>query len=229
MLALFTPWRSGYDLKPKDKSWDDVFVSSRFKPGHKLIMQNMNVKYECLDAHDDFFLQCCNNAQQQGFFSMSNLHITEQMMDEIDKDNTFEVNMDFEPMITNCIGRKTAKWEYDKGVIEEIMTNSDWLNNLFDNSTYFTVSTMVQPTFNLDASKWRAKVNEKKAEINALSKQSLSNNTIHTCSTNEEILKQSCANSSEPIVKIVNQSYLYILYCTVKKCLCKRYCYYTRI
>ena len=50
MLSLFAPWRTGLDLKLQVSTWDDAFGAFGFKPGHRSIMQNMNVRYECLDA-----------------------------------------------------------------------------------------------------------------------------------------------------------------------------------
>ena len=162
MLTLFAPWRTGYDLKPHNKTWDVAFIAFNFKQGHKIIMQNFNVKYECLDAHDDFSLQRRNNSHEQGFVPMSKLAILERLINEMEEDNGFEGDIDFEPMLTNFIGRKTAKWEYDKGVVEEIMTNSGWLKELPTSSVapYITLPDRVQPAYSLDASKWRAKVNE---------------------------------------------------------------------
>ncbi|KAF8223203.1 hypothetical protein L208DRAFT_1518717 [Tricholoma matsutake] len=57
MLTLFKPWRSGLDLKTKENSWDDAFESYQFLLCQLHVMRNMNLQYECLDAHDDFHAQ----------------------------------------------------------------------------------------------------------------------------------------------------------------------------
>jgi hypothetical protein len=57
MLALFKPWRSGLDLKTKLNSWDETFVSHGFSMRQLELMKNMNIRYECLDARDDFHAQ----------------------------------------------------------------------------------------------------------------------------------------------------------------------------
>ncbi|KDQ25055.1 hypothetical protein PLEOSDRAFT_1078941 [Pleurotus ostreatus PC15] len=54
MLALFLPWRSGKELKDKDQTWDEAFVSHNFSAQHVQVMNNFNLRYECLDAKDDF-------------------------------------------------------------------------------------------------------------------------------------------------------------------------------
>ncbi|KAF8883851.1 hypothetical protein BD779DRAFT_1389003, partial [Infundibulicybe gibba] len=57
MLTLFKPWRSGFDLKMKDMSWDDAFLSYPFSKRHEELMNNFNLRYECLDARDDYRAQ----------------------------------------------------------------------------------------------------------------------------------------------------------------------------
>ena len=57
MLTLFKPWRSGLDLKTKLNSWDETFVSHGFSTWQLELMKNMNIRYECLDARDDFHAQ----------------------------------------------------------------------------------------------------------------------------------------------------------------------------
>jgi hypothetical protein len=56
MLTLFKPWRSGLDLK-NEGLWDKTFLSHQFSPCHVDLMKNMNLRYECLDARDDFHAQ----------------------------------------------------------------------------------------------------------------------------------------------------------------------------
>ena len=54
MLTFFKPWRSGMDLKRSDQSWDDAFTSHVFTPCQHELMDNFNLRYECLDGRDDF-------------------------------------------------------------------------------------------------------------------------------------------------------------------------------
>ncbi|KAJ3935822.1 MAG: hypothetical protein NXY57DRAFT_1046468 [Lentinula lateritia] len=57
MLVLFHPWRSGENLKTNDQSWHDTFENCDFAPQCLLYMKNMNIRFECLDARDDFRTQ----------------------------------------------------------------------------------------------------------------------------------------------------------------------------
>jgi hypothetical protein len=54
MLTLFKPWRGGSDLKAPHQSWDDAYNVYSFSTGHATLMKNFNLRYECLDARDDF-------------------------------------------------------------------------------------------------------------------------------------------------------------------------------
>src|SRR4030095_2383231 len=54
MLTFFKSWRRGQDLKCKDETWDDAFTSYNFDKTQVQLMNNFNIKYECLDARDDF-------------------------------------------------------------------------------------------------------------------------------------------------------------------------------
>ncbi|THU94959.1 hypothetical protein K435DRAFT_667372, partial [Dendrothele bispora CBS 962.96] len=54
MLVFFKPWRSGRDLKQADESWDNCFINHNFIKRYHDIMNNFQLRYECLDSRDDF-------------------------------------------------------------------------------------------------------------------------------------------------------------------------------
>jgi hypothetical protein len=54
MLTLFTPWRTGKDLKTDIESWDKSFVEYKFSKRQAEIMNFFNIQYECLDARDNY-------------------------------------------------------------------------------------------------------------------------------------------------------------------------------
>jgi hypothetical protein len=57
MLTLFKPWRKGTDLKGMNASWDDSFNTYTFSEEDLRLMKNFNIRYECLDARDDYRAQ----------------------------------------------------------------------------------------------------------------------------------------------------------------------------
>ncbi|GLB45300.1 hypothetical protein LshimejAT787_2100600 [Lyophyllum shimeji] len=62
MLTLFKPWRNGRDLKSSDEDWNNAFSHHDFSKRHLEIMRNMNIRYECLDARDDFYAELKSGA-----------------------------------------------------------------------------------------------------------------------------------------------------------------------
>src|ERR1700678_3111244 len=62
MLTLFKPWRHGTDLKNSEQQWDTAFQEHEFTPEQARYMRNFNVRYECLDARDDYRAQMMKDA-----------------------------------------------------------------------------------------------------------------------------------------------------------------------
>jgi hypothetical protein len=61
MLTLFKPWRRGRDLKKSvQTSWDETFNEYEFRNQEVQLMKNFNIRYECLDARDDYRAQLKN-------------------------------------------------------------------------------------------------------------------------------------------------------------------------
>ncbi|KAJ6467369.1 hypothetical protein C8R45DRAFT_1055418 [Mycena sanguinolenta] len=54
MLTLFKSWRDGKDLKTEEESWNDAFTRHIFSDDEIRIMKNLNLRYECNDARDDY-------------------------------------------------------------------------------------------------------------------------------------------------------------------------------
>ncbi|THU78492.1 hypothetical protein K435DRAFT_699919, partial [Dendrothele bispora CBS 962.96] len=57
MLTFFKPWRSGKDLKTPDQTWERAFLTHKFDVRYQEMMNNFEVRYECLDSRDDFRAQ----------------------------------------------------------------------------------------------------------------------------------------------------------------------------
>ncbi|KAF8227016.1 hypothetical protein L208DRAFT_1204405, partial [Tricholoma matsutake] len=57
MLSLFRAWCAGLDLKHQTKMWEDAFDLHSFSKRDGEVMKNFNIRYECLDAQDDFHTQ----------------------------------------------------------------------------------------------------------------------------------------------------------------------------
>lgn len=57
MLTLFKPWRTGRELKRADESWDSTFLNHQFTERQNELFKFFHLKYECLDARDDYSAQ----------------------------------------------------------------------------------------------------------------------------------------------------------------------------
>ena len=58
MLALFKPWRKASHLKCNASiSWHEAFEQHSFSVEHTTLIDNFHIKYECLDARDDYRAQ----------------------------------------------------------------------------------------------------------------------------------------------------------------------------
>jgi hypothetical protein len=79
MLTLFKPWRSGLDLKTADQSWDDAFSAYEFSERHKTVMKNANIRYECLDARDDFHAQLRKGGGAMAGFNDIDMDVIEEI------------------------------------------------------------------------------------------------------------------------------------------------------
>ena len=66
MLTLFRTWRSSTCLKTDDQSWDDAFNGHTFTVRENQLIHNFNLRYECLDARDDFHAQLKKKTQTRG-------------------------------------------------------------------------------------------------------------------------------------------------------------------
>ncbi|KIK62224.1 hypothetical protein GYMLUDRAFT_58412 [Collybiopsis luxurians FD-317 M1] len=62
MLTFFKLWRSGADLKQEDESWHEAFDSYKFDESALQYIKNINLRYECLDARDDYRAQLLKKA-----------------------------------------------------------------------------------------------------------------------------------------------------------------------
>jgi hypothetical protein len=82
MLASFKPWRSGTDLRTEQQNWDNAFSDYKFSQRQSEIMKYFNVRYECLDARDDFAAQM-KKGEHAGI--LSNWEVYEHFQTDLDQ------------------------------------------------------------------------------------------------------------------------------------------------
>lgn len=67
MLALFKPWHTGNDLKGANETWEKAFDEYNFSPEQMNLMSRFNLRYECLDARDDYSAKMKDNVKENKF------------------------------------------------------------------------------------------------------------------------------------------------------------------
>ncbi|KAF4582627.1 hypothetical protein EYR40_002550 [Pleurotus pulmonarius] len=130
MLALFLPWRSGEELKDKDQTWDEAFVSREFSAQHVQIMNNFNLRYECLDAKDDFRTQMKTGVSSELSLPLSDDHyVVNQCDDELDgilaNNGNFDLQLEVDKMCASALRREKAIKS-----MKALMQNSHWATPL---------------------------------------------------------------------------------------------------
>ncbi|KAL1673782.1 hypothetical protein EV122DRAFT_221943 [Schizophyllum commune] len=82
MLMLFKPWRRPEDLKSATETWKDVFDKHVFSPRQRQLMKNFNLRWECMDARDDY-----RSKQKSGEGWNDPMPLTEEDVQDINYDN----------------------------------------------------------------------------------------------------------------------------------------------
>ena len=204
MLALFKPWRSGLDLKTSEKSWDDTFTEHAFTFREKQLMRNFNIKYECLDAKDDF-----NAKLKAGLNSV----ISNWDASNDDDDNDGDLTSGQDPFTSSveyeveklCKSELTRQKE--AAMIRDVLRRTGWLDNVHGSAKDIDTQPVV-PKKVLTSTMWKTLVQNKKQEIlehTAASKQSNSSNA--SCDAH---------NLTPDVVKVVDKAYLEKKYHTTK-------------
>ena len=163
MLALFKPWRSGLDLKLKHKSWDETFNEHKFTPRQEQLMSNLHIKYECLDARDDFHAQMKAGSAQDGLSLglWDGNHNTEENEISLDLDpyvNIADV-LDLQKVSLSEMNRQKEARE-----IKEVLRKAGWLDEVFDINQDIHINP-INPQHDLSSSAWKSVVQSKKQDI----------------------------------------------------------------
>ena len=165
MLALFKPWRSGFDLKPEQLSWDETFCGHEFTKQQQQLMKNFNIKYECLDARDDFRAQMVAGAVPNEWV-IGNLedHLND---DEFNHENDpfVELNASEFPDDPDSLSfsKSELKRQKEAGEIRDVLRRTGWL----DQSTVVSKLDLVPfvPQRKLPAATWKSILQAKKQMI----------------------------------------------------------------
>jgi hypothetical protein len=172
MMTLFKPWRSGRDLKSELQSWDDSFMTYKFSKRQIEIMKYFNLRYECLDARDDYSAKrdkensediCYQWATSDTLDQLDDMHYSEKANSGADfNTNAYSDGDDgtFSELGANARNRRDAMLS-----AERIMKTSGWLDKCEDGLPDVGSLDPVKPSVNQPAKLWRAAVLAKRQEI----------------------------------------------------------------
>jgi hypothetical protein len=212
MLTFFKPWRTCTDLKKKIDSWDKAFSAQLFTNQQLKIIKHMNVRYECLDARDDY-----STKQKMGM--KDNIHyqwLTSEMVSDLDEHHNdpihngddFNVDTHYtadEDDYLSIPGKKYLDKLNAMATVERTMKASGWLDNCNDGLPDVGSLHAIQPSVVQSGKQWNIAVHEKRQAIIEEKNQHLPTNEA------KNIYKSIHPNE----VKIVNKAYLFNSYqCT---------------
>jgi len=171
MLTFFKPWRTGRDLRVESDTWDKSFVAHEFTKRQMEIMKYFNVRYECLDARDDFSAKrdkegddyiCYQWATLDILTELDDLHDSEQAMSGADFGSGEDEN---EVNTLMTLGNRGRSKRNEMLAAERTMKHAGWLDDCMDGPPDVGSLEPVEPEFNQPAKAWRAIVLAKKQEI----------------------------------------------------------------
>ena len=166
MLTLFKPWRNGKDLRTDEQSWDDSFLNHRFSLRQIELMKYFNLKYECLDARDDYAVQLKKGKEQGLIYTFE-----DDEDDDDDENRGFHHKQDFdgdnfpfdddEIKIGMNIGRVTNSTIILRNEMHNIMKNSGWFDESPDGPPEYGDLNPIQPEINHTDKEWSNEVKAK--------------------------------------------------------------------
>ena len=200
MLVLFKPWRQGTDLKATDKPWDEQFHDHSFTEEEKQYMRNFNVKYECLDARDDYRAQM----MKEGGFSAGNheKNDNEDVVDDYPDVSPGIIAFDDVPVNLLESGPNHKRRTKEMETVGQIMTSMGWVDpvsSVGPPAQLFTPENLIPGlVWQQEIERLKQKVLDKKNEYN------LSANPVNNIQTSGTIRNPRPVD----VVKIIDKSYL---------------------
>lgn len=150
MLTLFKPWRNTQDLKDMQQTWAEAYKLFKFKPEHIKIMNNFNLRYECLDERDDYHAILKRQSRTK------DAKISPSFQDQHDNDNDLGINCNFEEDYgdQNLLGPNAIKKAQQMIEAEMMLKNAGWSDE--DGVTNSRVNIKIfRPTVHKTGAEWR--------------------------------------------------------------------------
>ena len=168
MLALFKPWRSRIDLKTEAATWDEMFMNHGFTKRQRQLVSNFNIRYECLDARDDYRAQPKKNSTNAPIWDSDILHTLGESSLEEDATyvNSNEIDQDgYLPSADLLnVGRGELKRQQDMVIMRSVMINAGWTMERPGSMTDIDLNPQ-KPVCMLSGNDWKAEVQKMRQEV----------------------------------------------------------------
>ena len=152
MLTLFKPWRSGRDLRTESIDWECAFQSHQFSEQQLKFMKNMEVKYECLDARDDFSASLRSGSVAAPF---SHWHDVAEAAVDADQERELDTALDHEDdQRLAPHGHRSDAQDEKRLEVRNRLTGAGWSMPTESAATYTTQMSRVSPDIARTPSEW---------------------------------------------------------------------------
>jgi hypothetical protein len=201
MLTLFKPWRKLTDLKGNREKWEDLFSATRFKPEYAKLMQNFNIRYECLDERDDYHAIMKQKAKQARLGGWGENDDSE---DDDDLNELLQSLTDDSDVLAalQTKGSTTKRHERELNDAEHLMNSMNFVKNIAP-----VAYPMLEYVYNtIKASTWKSVVREAKERVTKDRQRTIPVGTVNTLGSDATV--QNPATSEPGDVKILDISYL---------------------
>jgi hypothetical protein len=199
MLVLFKPWRDALKLKEVLSTWDETFLLHKFTDRQIELMKNFNIKYECLDARDDYNAQMKKDGNINFFTYGEEIHEEHGEFNPEMFTSSHQVNDNLGDDIEDHLrmGRTEVRRQKEADEIRNILFLTGWSKSVKNNENSHTVLPY-QPSVALHASEWKGRVLARR--------QALIDSKMDT--TLDHMKSSAFHSGLNNIVKIVDGSYL---------------------
>ena len=182
MLTFFKPWRSGMDLKTQGQSWDDAFGTHSFSDKQKGIMRNMNIRYKCLDAWDDFHAQLSKGDTSIGSWEDPDVQAM-QDMDEMVAGDSVDIVQDDSNVehhvrkLFDELGNREKARNCLMSEMRATLQNLGWTDNIPGSLHPVVGARPPPPEVKRNGVAWKTVVAQKRAEVLQLRSQHMPANS----------------------------------------------------
>jgi len=194
MLALFKPWRMGSDLKSDvTMSWHDAFERHSFSKEHITLIQNFHIKYECLDARDDYRARLAEEGPAMYVSSWDNEDGDCDVFESTAIPEGVDLNQDEEPSFLQE-GVNYRRRKEQRSIMRRLLASVGWTRENKENKSNVTES--IKPTSIRSSADWKSETTKYRQLMLDKRKE-----------TNDLKSPTKCAEACN-IVKVVDKSYL---------------------